>query len=157
MRIMIITNIPAPYRVDFFEYLQNTNIHEFHFVFASKKEGNRVWTVDLSKLCNTHFVRSKTIELNGKRDKKYIHIPLNLIKILRKISPDIIIASEYNPSVVTAFVWAKLNSVKFISWTDGTLGAEKSINRVQKILRRNLVRDASACIGRISKSLETPI
>ena len=46
-RVAIITNIPAPYRVDLFYYLQqHTTEYEIHIFYASRREDNRKWEVE---------------------------------------------------------------------------------------------------------------
>ena len=49
-RIALVTNIPAPYRVDLFYYMQ-TQIkkHEFHVIYTSENEDNRSWKIKKEK------------------------------------------------------------------------------------------------------------
>ena len=49
-KILIITNIPSPYRVDFFYYMQ-THIteHEFHVLYCARNESNRCWNTTEKK------------------------------------------------------------------------------------------------------------
>ena len=62
-RVAIITNIPAPYRVDFFDYLQkNYRDYEFTVIYSSKNEDNRSWEIDQEKMKNSIFLESKTIK-----------------------------------------------------------------------------------------------
>lgn len=157
-KVAIITNIPSPYRVDFFHYLiKNCNEFEFKIIYSSKSEDNRSWSIDEDKIKNSIFLKSKTIKLKKKNDNKYIHITYDIIKYLNKMKPDIIVASEYNPTVIQAFLWAKINKKSFVSWSDGTLNSEKNINSVQKILRKLIINNSDSYIASSSKTKEAQI
>lgn len=147
MKVCIITNIPSPYRVDFFNYLIDKSIYDISIIYSSKNEDNRFWEIDEVLLKNSSFLKSKTIKIRTKMDHKYIHIPFNIIAKLNDIKPDIVIGSEYNPTIVEAFIWCKLKKVKYISWSDGTLNSEKNINNIQLILRKLICREANALIA----------
>ena len=62
IKAVFITNIPSPYRVDFFAYLQeHYPEYEFHVIFSGAGMENRKWSVELAELKNAHFLKSKTI------------------------------------------------------------------------------------------------
>ena len=70
-RVAIITNIPAPYRVDLFYYLQqHTTEYEIHIFYASRREDNRKWEVEEEKLINSHFLDSYTIKIPTGKERK---------------------------------------------------------------------------------------
>lgn len=47
IKAVFITNIPSPYRVDFFAYLQkHYPEYEFHIIFSGAGMENRKWSVD---------------------------------------------------------------------------------------------------------------
>lgn len=156
--VAIITNIPAPYRVDFFDYLQkNYADYEFTVIYSSRNEDNRRWNIDQEKLNNSIFLDSKTIKIKKRLDYRYVHIPVGVVKTLKKIKPDVVIGSEYNPTVIQALGFCRKNKIPFISWTDGTLFSERNFGFVQKLLRRLVVPSASACIASSTKSKEAQI
>lgn len=64
VKAVIITNIPAPYRVDFFYYLQ-TRIREteFYIIYSSAAEDNRSWKVEQEKIKKSVFLKSATIKI----------------------------------------------------------------------------------------------
>lgn len=157
-RIAIITNIPAPYRVDFFDYLQKQYTdYKFVVIYSSRNEDNRKWEIDQNKMNHCVFLESCTIKIKKHYDTKYIHIPRGVAKTLAEISPDAVVASEYNPTVIQALLYCKKNKVPFVSWTDGTLFSERNINFIQKVLRKYAIANASAYIGSSTKSQEAQI
>ena len=98
--IVIITNIPAPYRVDFFDYLQkNYGEYEFTIIYSSRNEDNRSWDIDQEKMKNSVFLESKTLKVKKRYDNYYLHIPVGVCKVLNKLKPDVVVGSEYNPTV----------------------------------------------------------
>ena len=154
-KIAIITNIPSPYRVDLFYFLQtHVKDYTFHVIYTSKNEDNRQWGMAEEKLLNTHFLDARVIKLVQKMDNKYIHLPANIGKVLDSIKPDAVIASEYNPAALQALFWAKSHRKKFIHWTDGTLHSERNIGKAQKLMRKLICGSADACIASSTKSKE---
>lgn len=154
-KVVIITNIPSPYRVDFFYYLQtNIETYEFYIIYTSCNEDNRSWYVDEKKLINTIYLDSKVIKIKQKLDVKYIHIPRNIKRKLDELKPKIIVAMEYNLAALKALLWSKKHKVKFVHWTDGTLNSEKDINIIQMWLRKKIICAADCCIASSSKAKE---
>lgn len=157
-RVAIITNIPAPYRVDFFEYLEkNYTEYEFTIIYSSKNEDNRKWHIEKEKLSNSVFLESKTIKIKKRFDTKYVHFPVGVDTTLKKIAPDIVVGSEYNPTVIQALWYCKRKKIPYVSWTDGTLFSERNINFVQKFLRKYIVANAASYIASSTKSKEAQV
>lgn len=157
-RVAIITNIPAPYRVALFDYLQqNTNRYEIHIIYASQNEDNREWEMERDKIRNTYFLDSYTIKLPYKYDAKYIHISRGISAVLEQIQPMIVVGSEYNPTAIHALRYCLKKKIPYISWTDGTLHTERNINLIQKRVRKYVIRHASAYIASSSQSMEAQI
>lgn len=154
-KVVLITNIPAPYRVDLFYYMQ-THIkeHEFYVIYTSETEDNRQWTVDKNKIVNSHILRSKILKVKSTTDVRYIHIPENIRKQLDRVMPDVVIAWEYNFAAIQSLLWCKIKSRKFVHLTDGTLYSERNIGFAQKIARKIITSMSNACIASSSKAKE---
>lgn len=157
-RVAIITNIPAPYRVDFFDFLQkNYKEYCFTIIYSSKNEDNRNWKIDQSKMNNCVFLKSKTIKIKKRYDNYYLHIPVGVSNALKEIQPDVVVGSEYNPTILQVLQYCKKNKIPFVSWTDGTLFSERNRNFIQKFLRKYVIAKADAYIGSSTKSKEAQI
>lgn len=157
-RVAIITNIPAPYRVDFFEYLQKNYLnYQFMIIYSSRNEDNRNWKIEQEKMGNSVFLESRTIKIKKRYDNYYLHIPTGVAKTLKQIKPDVVVGSEYNPTIIQALQYCKKYKIPFVSWTDGTLFSERNRNFIQKFLRRYVIARASAYIASSSKSKEAQI
>lgn len=157
-RAVFITNIPSPYRVDFFVYLQkNFPEYEFHVIFSRAGMENRQWSVELEGLEHTTFLKSRTIIIRKRFDDRYIFLPVGVEKALNEIKPDMVFAMEYNPTILRAVHWCRKHNIPFVSWTDGTLNSEKNIGKVQKLSRNYIIKRASAFVASSTASKETQI
>lgn len=154
-RIVIVTNIPAPYRVDLFYYMQtHLETYEFYVIYTSRNEDNRQWTLDESRLLNTTILNSRIIKIRGPMDNRYIHLPGNIMSCLKRVAPDIVIAFEYNLAALQCLAWCKIHGRKFIHLTDGTLYSERNIGKIQRLARKIVVSKADAFIASGSKAKE---
>ena len=121
-RALFITNIPSPYRVDFFSFLQkNYPQYEFHVLFSGAGMENRKWSVELRGLSNYTILKSKTIIIRKRFDDRYVFVPVGVERALAEIKPDAVFAMEYNPTILCAVHWCRRKKIPFVSWTDGTL------------------------------------
>ena len=76
-KAVFITNIPSPYRVDFFSYMQkNFPEYEFHIIFSGAGMENRKWSVEMEEIEHYHFLKSKTIIIRKRFDDRYVFIPV---------------------------------------------------------------------------------
>lgn len=157
-KAVFITNIPSPYRVDFFSYLQrNYPQYEFHIIFSGAGMENRKWSVEMEEINHYTFLKSKTIIIRKRFDDRYVFIPTGVEKALNEIGPDIVFAMEYNPTILRAVHWCRKKKIPFISWTDGTLNSEKNIGKVQRMSRSYIVKRAAAFVASSTASREAQI
>lgn len=158
MKIAILTNIPSPYRVDFFYHLQTTDPeHTFHIIYSAAGLSDRSWSVEEHKLIHSHFLNTKTVTIKKKMDDKHIHITTNTARVLSSIQPQLLVCSEYNPTILQAVFWANRHKIPYISWTDGTLYAERNIGIFQKWARHYVIKGAKAFIASSTRSREAQI
>ncbi len=147
-KVTIITNVPSPYRVDFFYYLQtHYSDYEFSVMYYCNDSMARQWKADEDRILNSHFVPSKTIRIKKKFDDHFISFPVGVGKVLDKLEPDVVVAMEYSPAILQALHWCHKKKVPYVSWTDGTINSEKNIGRLQKLSRKYIFKRADAFIG----------
>lgn len=160
-KIVIITNMMAFYRLDLFNELASRREYDFHIIFSTEREkNNRNWEIDTKGLhFNYTILESKQIVRSsaGIVESRIIHIPKNIWKTLRNLNPDVIIASEYNPTSMAAFFYSKLHSRKFISWSDGTLNSERFISKAQRFTRGVICRNSNWLIASSTETMEAQI
>ena len=155
MKILFIINIPSPYNIDLFYYLQNNlSDYQFHILYISETEDNRQWTTNKEILRNVYVLNTKTFKFHNKLDVHYIHVPINTFSKLNKINPDIIIAWEYNLAALQGFLWCKIHKKKYISATEGTLRNERNLWFLQRFTRKVISAGANAFLVSGIKSKE---
>lgn len=157
-RAVFITNIPSPYRVDFFSFLQKKYPqYEFHIIFSGAGMENRKWHVEMEELKNYTFLKSKTLIIRKRFDDRYVFLPIGVEKTLKRLKPDLVFAMEYNPTILRAVHWCRRNKIPFVSWTDGTLNSEKNIGKIQRLSRNYIIRRAAAFVASSTASKEAQI
>ena len=113
-KAVFITNIPSPYRVDFFSYMQkNFPEYEFHIIFSGAGMENRKWSVEMEEIEHYHFLKSKTVIIRKRFDDRYVFIPVGVEKTLNEIAPDVVFAMEYNPTILRAVHWCRKKKIPF--------------------------------------------
>lgn len=157
-KVLIISNIPSPYRTALFHYLQKEQSdYRFQVLYTSHTEADRAWSTE-GKLEDTFFQDSRVLSVKGGEvggtATRFVHIPKGLGDMLKKLRPDIIIGSEYNLSAVQAYFWAKGHHVPYINLTDGTLHSETYIGKVQKLTRKLIVSGANAFLASSTRAKE---
>lgn len=154
-KVVIVTNIPSPYRVDLFYYMQtHMTIYDIHIIYTNISESNRLWSVNKEKLLQSHILHSKIIRRKRSSDTEYIHLATGVIRELSSIGPDIVIAFEYNLAALETLCWCKLHHKSFIHLTDGTLHSEKNISGYQKLSRHIIIKNSDAYIASSTKAKE---
>ncbi len=154
-RIVLISNIPSPYKVDLFYQLQtNTEEYDFYPIYTNANEDNRSWTPDETKMFHSVILSSRVLKLSTGIDHRYVHLPPSMNPVLNRINPDAVIAWEYNPAALMALRWCKKHHKKFIHATEGTLNSEKNLNVVQKYSRQYICNHADSFIACSTKSKE---
>lgn len=156
--VLIISNIPAPYRSGQFACLRNRFPKwRVSVLYTGKIEADRVWETDEPEE-NTYFLQSKVLSVKGGEvggtATRFVHLPKELFKTLNALKPDVVIAGEYNFSAVQALFWAKAHGIPFVNMTDGTLHSESYIGTVQKLTRRMIVSGADSFLASGTKAAE---
>lgn len=142
IRIALITNLPPPYRVPIFNRLANWPGIDFHAVFCARREPNRHW--DLPPLSFTHhWLRERYLTLRG----RYIHHNPDVVPLLHRLQPDLVITDGFNPTHLYAFMYARLRRRAHVAMTDGTEDSECSLSLLHRLMRRWVYRQSGAFIA----------
>ena len=156
--ILIISNIPAPYRSGQFACLRSRFPEwKVSVLYTGKIEADRVWETDEPE-GETYFLQSKVLSVKGGEvggtATRFVHLPKGLLKMLDTLKPDVVIAGEYNLSAVQALFWAKAHQIPFVNMTDGTLHSESYIGFAQKLTRRLIIGGADSFLASGSRAKE---
>lgn len=144
MRVVIVINIPAPYRIPIFEKLSEYLGNDFLVIFAARSEPNRAWNIKELKF-NHLFLNENITE---KKDGfNYVHNNIDVIQHLKLYNPDVIITTGFNPTHLYAWLYAKLFRKKHVTMTDGTMTTEKHLSWLHKFIRKIVFSTSHAHIG----------
>ena len=133
MRVALITNIPAPYRIPVFAKIAEVLGDDFLAIFAARTEPNRSWKI-LDLPFNHLFLKENII---AKADGfNFIHNNTDVFKQLSSFNPDVIITTGFNPTHLYGWIYAKLHGIKHISMTDGTKLTEVNLTLLHKVIRK---------------------
>lgn len=127
MKLLIITNIPTPYRLDFFNVLYEKGLEsdvELTVFYCSASEPNRHWEVPLDRQKFANKILPG-VHLNLK--DLFLHFNPDIIAETRKVNPDVILyAGSWNmPTLLLNLFWGKMfnKKAKAIFWSEGHEGA----------------------------------
>lgn len=137
-KIVLITNIPAPYREKMHECLSKQLIGFYKVIYCSEKEMDRKWKVRYGDYPK---------EILSETHNNAIHNNPEVIKSLNKLSPDVVIIMGFYPTMLYAYLWTIFKSKKLIVFTDGTLVSESDLSILHKLVRKLVFKKASAFIG----------
>lgn len=129
VRITLVTNIPAPYRIKVYEEIKKSVLT---VVFCSRKESNRSWRLP-SFSFNHAFLRER---VKAKSDGfNFIHNNPDVWGLLNRLKPQVVVTTGFNPTHLYAFIWAKLSGARHVCMTDGTVQSEAKLSWRHKLIR----------------------
>ncbi|HEY0844091.1 MAG TPA: glycosyltransferase family 4 protein [Noviherbaspirillum sp.] len=138
----MITNHPPPFRIPIYHKVARTPGVDLRAIFCSPREPNRQWDVppmEFSHLfLKEHFVT---------RGSNFIHNNPDVLSALKRIAPDVVVTTGFNPTHLYAFSYAVLRGIPHVPMTDGTDVSEKALSRWHRMIRRLVFSRSSAFIA----------
>lgn len=126
MKVLFTTNIPVPYRVDFFNELGKAVDLTVLFERSDAKTRNADWLKFDAKRFKPYF-------LNGIKFSDDLSIDLNVINFVRKNKFDIVIIGiDYSPTAMLIMMYLRLTKIPVIFTFDG------GYKREEKYLKRSI-------------------
>ena len=118
-RIVIITEIIAPYRIPVFNALARESRIDLHVIFLSKTDSSlRQWRVYEDEIQFSYEVLPSFRRRIGRYN---ILLNRRVAEALHNATPDVIICGGYNyVSSWQAMRWATRNRVPFLLWSEST-------------------------------------
>ena len=138
MKILFLLNIPAPYRIDFFDALSESC--DLTVLFERTKAANR----------NDHWLsrrssRYQTVFLSGINAGEENAFCPGVIPHLKKNRYDLIVIGGYaTPTAMLAILWMKLRKIPYILNADG--GYTKPDNKIKRAVKGFFIGGADAWI-----------
>ena len=148
IRVAIVTNIPAPYRLPVFEALAADPQIELKVFFCSGREPDREWDLRAARFEQVHL-RERFISYRG----RFIHFNPDVWGALRLFQPEVVITTGFNPTHLLAYFYARRHGAKHIVMTDGTSDSEEKLSWLHRWVRRKVFAETAAFIGASNGSL----
>src|SRR5450830_1246970 len=142
IRVAIITNIPAPYRMPVYDRLASEPDIDLKLFYCSGKEPDRAWDIADTKT-SVHYLRERYLTFAG----RYIHVNLDVWDSLKLFKPDVVITTGFNPTHLIAIAYARWHGARHIAMTDGTLQSEKKLYLIHRTVRRLVYAGTKAFVG----------
>lgn len=137
-KIVLITNIPAPYREKIHELISEHFEGFYNVIYCTEKESDRKWEVRYG---------TYNKQILSKIRNNAIHNNPEIIKSLNKLNPDVVIIMGFYPTMLYAYLWTIFKSRKLIVFTDGTLISESFLSIIHKLIRKLIFKKTSVFIG----------
>ncbi len=141
-RIALVTNTPPPYRVPIFNRLARWPGVDFHAVFCSAREPNRDWDLPPMQF-ERHWLRERFATVHG----RYIHHNPDVMPLLMRLRPDVVVTDGFNPTHLYAFLVARLRRWPHVAMTDGSWESERALSLAHRLVRRVVFRGSAAFIA----------
>ena len=136
MKVLFLTNIPAPYRVEFFSLLGEkcnlTVIYELEY--ATNRDKN--WKVDVKKTYKEIFLNAKRVLADG-------GFSFKVLKYLTKEYDFIIVGTHGTPIAKLAMIYMRIKKIPYILNIDGALTYTlKNKGKINLFLRKIMFQGA---------------
>lgn len=148
-KVLLLTNIIAPYRIPLFNSIADQNVFNFKVIALAEIEKNRDWQINKNKIQFDYDILEgwQKYFLSQKRELT-IHFNKGIYKKLKEFNPDIVITSGYDSFAYwQAFLYCKIYKKKFILWNGTTMFSAGSIKGLKGILKRIIIGGADKYIA----------
>jgi glycosyltransferase involved in cell wall biosynthesis len=154
IRVAILTNERAPYRVPVYNALATRPDLDLTVVYFSRKEPNREWKLPPSTHKH-HFLEERFVTIGSRmQGERYIHYNPDAWSYLATLRPQVIVTTGYNPTHLLAFAYCQLRGARHVVMTDGTSRSEENLSRVHRWVRAFIYRRSAAYVGASGASLK---
>jgi glycosyltransferase involved in cell wall biosynthesis len=143
IRLALVTNIPAPYRVPVFNGLGEQPDVDLCVIYAARKEPDREWDLPVLTHCHEYLTES----IYRRRNGRFIHNNPEVITRLRRLNPDVVVTTGFNPTHLYGFVYSQLSGRKHVAMTDGTLATEAELGWMHGAARKIVISRSSAFVA----------
>ena len=143
MKVVIVANIPAPYREVIYSKLAQMEAIDLTVIYCKQIEDNRHWVLDEDRSYHCIFLQSATMVFG----EHTFYFDYSVLRRLRQLNPDVVVTNAFAIPMLLAFLYSLITGKKHISFTDGTIHTESRLTIFHKIIRRLVYASSAAFIG----------
>lgn len=144
MKVALVTNIPAPYRIDAWNAVARELGNDFMVFFCSHSEPNRKWDIPEIHFQHVFLKENYTTKNNG---TTFVHNNKDVWKHLKQFNPDVVITGGFNPTMLYSFLFCLLRGKKHIPVSDAWKMSEQHLSFAHKLLRKIIFKFSHAFIA----------
>jgi glycosyltransferase involved in cell wall biosynthesis len=147
LKILVLTNIPAPYRVDGLNYvnnLLNKDKYELNVLFSRPLYHKRnFWNTGIEKANFTYSFLNKFNSIDIKKLKLF-DIGFTIKSELKRIKPDVVVASGFSILSFFAVRYCKKSSIPYLIGTGATAHRDRNdkISLLKTPVRKYIINNA---------------
>jgi glycosyltransferase involved in cell wall biosynthesis len=153
VRVALVTNILAPYRVPVFQALARTPGWRLRVFASAASEFDRSWDVrggglDVELVRGPALVRRVATRGRAAAEQRVtLHLPLGLPAALARFAPDVVVSGELGPRTALALSFCALRRVPLAIWSYHSRLSASQAGALRRALWRALLARADAVIG----------
>lgn len=138
-KIVLITNIIAPYRISVFNSISKYSDVDLKVIFLAEKESNRKWKINLDDIrFNYSILKNFCIFIRSWEMPIYFN--LGFWQILTNFKPDAICMCGYHYLVtIEALLYAKIKKIPITLWAESHLLSGFIKNPLTDFYKRNII------------------
>ena len=150
MKLAVMTNILAPYRVPLFAALAR-RVDDFTVFLMAKQEENRQWDIGPvpfnTQVLNGFHVKPPSADVS-------LHWNYGVGSALRRANPDIVMSGGFAPANLEAYLYCKLFGKAYVGWGEFTLRDNAQSSAIRRVFRRLLTQGSVASIASSTEAKE---
>lgn len=155
-RILLITNIPNPYRIPLFNELNQQLLAEGYalkVVFGALGYSRRQWNINLQD-CEFDYIVLPSKAIKGEDQENVIFTYPQLNKLLKDEQPVVVVTNAF--SIATIKLWLRnlIIPIPYIIWSGGIDNKYRRVSKYRTWQRKLLVKGASGFISYGTKAKE---
>lgn len=148
--LALITNIPTPYRVPFFNHLAKylaANGVFLEVIFAAQSYARRQWQIPATEFeFKHHFLEaSQQININSGESAAFDYSGLGLV--LKRLKPSWIVSSGYGICTAKALAYGLPRSTPVFIWSGEIVNPHRQVSLMRRAYRRVLLNFARGGIA----------
>lgn len=143
-KLIVLTNMAAPYRNSFFKGLAED--WELLVVYNVWSEKDRTWHVDQDLAFPYKVLGRKPRRISHQRgdldfsEERWLHGGGGVYKCLKEFQPDVIVSLEFGMRTLETLRYGLLHKVPVFVWWEGTFHTEKMISSLRIIVRHAMAK-----------------
>jgi len=144
-RLVVLTEIIAPYRIPVFNSLAQHNGIDLHVIFLAETDtSTRQWQIYADEMQFSHEVLPSWRKRIGKYN---ILVNRQVEEALRNARPDVILCGGYNYLASWQTLrWASRNEAPFLLWCESTGNDQRGGHAIPELLKQNFLRNCDGFV-----------